>query len=287
MLVNPAEEEEFEVERGEGLAYHVHCGDGEGVVESVLAALVGGFFDEDACFGDGVVAAGHDFGGFLGVVGGDGTQLGDVEDLQGAASKGGAGVDGGAVREFRRRVGEGCCLHFFLNHAADGSDEAVFFGGGVREVVEVVEGEAHFFHFLFCLRAGAVDDAAGDVGGEERSVQLQDGDEGGDAQLAHLEDVVSVVEVVVEFFLRPVHCKARDLAVLVHDPVEVVKPPLALGEKEGDFLVLFRRQIHGSTIYNVQFLEVCRAMPGRRRKGEVQGTIYNVQFEEGCGSLDG
>lgn len=48
VLAYPAKEEEFEVEGGEGLADHVHGGDGEGVVESVLAALVGGFFDKNA-----------------------------------------------------------------------------------------------------------------------------------------------------------------------------------------------------------------------------------------------
>lgn len=240
MLVYPTEEEEFEVQGGEGLADHVHGGNGEVVVESVLAAFVGGFLDDGAGFGDGVEAAGHDFLRLFGVMGGDGSELGDVEDLEGAAAQGGGGVDGGAVGEFYVGLGEGCAFHFLFNHFSDGGEEAVFFRRGVREVVEVVKGEVHFVHFLFCFGPGAVDDAAGDVGGEEGGVQFQYGGEGGDAELADLEDVIAVVEVVVEFFLGPVHAEAPGSGVFVQNPVEVVEPPLAVGKEDGYFLVLFR-----------------------------------------------
>ena len=100
MLTNPGKEEELEVQRGEGLAHHVHGGHRERVVEAVLSAFVGGFLDDDAGFGDGVEAAGHDFRGLFGIVGGNGSQFRDMENLKGAAAQGGGGIDSGAVREF-------------------------------------------------------------------------------------------------------------------------------------------------------------------------------------------
>lgn len=245
VLVYPGEEEEFEVQRGEGLADHVHGSNRQGVVEAVLASLVGGFFDDDAGLGDGVEAAGHDFLRLFGVMGGDDSQLRDVEDLKGAAAQGGGGVDGGAVGEFYVGLGEGGAVHLVLDHFSDGGKEAVFFRGVIREVVEVVKGEVHFVHFFLGFRSSAVDDAAGDVGGEEGGVEFQYGGEGGDAELAHFQDVIAVVEVVMEVFLRPVHVKALNSGVLVQNPVQVVDPPFAVGKEGGYFLVLFRGEFHG------------------------------------------
>lgn len=163
-----------------------------------------------------------------------------MKDLEGASAQGGACVNGGTVGEVGVGIGEGNACHFLFDHAADGGDHAFCLRGGVGEIVEVVEGEVHFIHFLFRLGACAVDDAAGDVGGEEGSIEFQECGEGGDAELADFEDVVAGMEMVVEFFLRPVHGETADKAVLIHDPVEVVEPPLAVGEEEGDFLILLR-----------------------------------------------
>ncbi len=244
MLTNPGKEEESEVQRGEGLAHHVHGGHRERVVEAVLASFVGGFLDDDAGFGDGVEAAGHDFRGLFGIVGGNGSQFRDMENLKGAAAQGGGGIDSGAVREFDIGLGEGRPFHLVLDQGADQGDEAVPFRGVFRKVVQVVESEVHLVHLLFRLRASAVDDAAGDVGGEEGGVQLQDGGKGGDAELAHFQDVVAVVELVVEFFLRPIHTETLEQPLLINDPVEVVETPLAVIEQRLDFLVLFRSQFH-------------------------------------------
>ena len=151
MLVYPTEEEEFEVQGGEGLADHVHGGNGEVVVESVLAAFVGGFLDDGAGFGDGVEAAGHDLLRLFGVMGGDGSELGDVEDLKGAAAQGGGGVDGGAVGNFTsdwvKAVPFISSLIIF-----DGGEEAqpsAGASGGSREVKKAAV--LHFVHFLSAL----------------------------------------------------------------------------------------------------------------------------------------
>ena len=71
----PWEEEEFEVQWGEGVADVVHGGEEQLVVDAPFAAFVGGFEVEVAVGGYAGEGAGLDFGGADGVMSGDGAEF--------------------------------------------------------------------------------------------------------------------------------------------------------------------------------------------------------------------
>ena len=89
----------------------------------------------------------------------------------------------------------------------------------------MVEGEFDFGEFCFSVRHGAVYDAGAEVWGEDAGVQDEDGDEGGDAELAYFEDVVAGVAVFVEVQLRPVGFETDGSPCFVGYPVKVGEPP--------------------------------------------------------------
>lgn len=184
--------------------------------------------------------AGLDFSGADGVVCSDGAELGDVEHLESVASVGTADVDGGAVGEGDFFLPEGSERdsiiilldgEMFLELSAEGSELAVEWGWVVRQVVEVLVSEGDFAEFFLCLREGAVDNAGVEIFGEEAGIEDEEGEVSGDAELADLENVVAGVAVAVEVLLRPVEAKADGVAVFVGYKVEVIEPPLLVGEE--------------------------------------------------------
>lgn len=222
------------------------------VVEAVAAAFVGGFQQNDAALVDGVEGARDGFFRLGGVMDGDGAEFGDVEELVCAATKRGPGVDGGAVREGGFGGAYVAAFHFFLEPCADEGDLFVFVRGVLRKVVEVVVGEFDFGELLFGLWCGTVYYSGCVVGGKEAHVEDEQGGVCGEAKLACLEDVVVVVEAAVDFLLRPVEAEAVDFAFFVDDVVEVVQPPVTVGEEGFECGVLFRCQLHNQfSILNV------------------------------------
>lgn len=162
-----------------------------------------------------------------------------MEELEGAAAVGGSDGDFRAVGKddvasvecgFACEVGRGVAVDFdgvfCFEECADGGKFSVFRGGVWREVVEVAEGEGDFVEFCFSVRESAVDDACPEVVCEEAGVQDEDGDVGGDAELANFEDVVAAVGGGVEVVLSPVEAEALEVAVFVGNPVEVVESPV-------------------------------------------------------------
>lgn len=151
----PGVEVEFEVERGKFLRRAgevVHGGDELVVVLTVFAAFMRGFHEDLAVLADGGDAACDDFVGSDGVVYGDGTEFGDVEELEGAASVGGSDEDLGAVVEFEASFREdgflGVWLELLFDACADGCELCIEWRGVGWEVVEVLEGEADFGEFF-------------------------------------------------------------------------------------------------------------------------------------------
>lgn len=243
-LLYPAKEPEFGVKGCEGLADQVHCFGDEAVVEAVLSAFMGGFEDDDSALVNGVEGACDGFFRFGGVVYGDGTKFGDVDELVSAAAQGCSGVDGGAVGEFGFGGSDVAAFHFCLEPCTDEGKFFVSFRGILREVVKVVKGEFDFGEFLFGFRSGAVNDPGCVVGREQAHVQDEQGGVSGDAELAGFEYVVVVVESSVDFLLCPVEMEADDFAVFVDDMVEVVQPPFAVGQEGFQGSVLFMGQLH-------------------------------------------
>ncbi len=228
----PGEEEKFKVESGEGLADVVHGGHDEVVVLPVFAAFVGGLCEDAAVLGDRIERACDNFLGADGVVDGDVAELGDVEELEGAAAGGGGCDDGGAVGEadfvaFGGEVfdftGGGDGAEAILDEATDFGEFDVSGRGVGREVVEVIVGEGDFGDFGAGVVEFAIDDGGLEVGGEEAGVEDEEGDVGGDAELADFEDEVAGVGGVVEGELSPVHGEALKGAVFVDDPVKGIE----------------------------------------------------------------
>lgn len=144
-----------------------------------------------------------------------------MEELECAATEGGADVDAGAVVEggvFRAYV---CIFGFFLYVGSDGCESEVKRGGVFWNVVETLEGEFYFFELGFGIRQGAVNDTCFEVVGEEAGVEDEHGDEGGDAELTDFQDVVSEVLGFVELELCPVGLEADGSACFVGYPVQV------------------------------------------------------------------
>lgn len=86
--------------------------------------------------------------------------------------------------------------------------------------------EGDFCEFFFGFGEGAVDNAGMEVFVEEAGVEDEEGEVGGDAELADFEDVVAGVGVAVELLLGPVEAEADGVAVFVCYPIEVVEAPL-------------------------------------------------------------
>lgn len=144
-----------------------------------------------------------------------------MEELECATTECGPDVDAGAVEEccvFSADVG---VFGFFLYVCSDGCESEVEGGGVFGNVVEALEGEFYFFELGFGIRQGAVDDTCFEVVGEEAGVEDEHGDEGGDAELAYFEDVVSEVLGFVELELCPVGLESDSAACFVGYPVEV------------------------------------------------------------------
>lgn len=202
----PWEEEEFEVKGGERFADVVHGGQEQLVVDAPFATLMGGFEEQVSVSGDTWEGAGLDFCGTHGVVSSDGSELGDVEHLEGITSIGAANVDGGAVGEgdfFLPECGEGDSIFIlldgevFLELSAEGCELSVERGGIVGQVVQVLVREGYFAELFFGFREGAVDYASVEIFCEQAGVKDEEGKVGRDAELAHLENVVARVAVAV------------------------------------------------------------------------------------------
>lgn len=115
-------------------------------------------------------------------------------------------MDGGAVREgdfFLPECSEGDSIfvlldgEVFLELSAEGSELAVEGGGGVGQVVKVLVSEGDFAELFFGFREGAVDNASVEVFCKQAGVEDEEGEVGGDAELADFEDVVAGVAVAV------------------------------------------------------------------------------------------
>lgn len=161
----------------------------------------------------------------------DGAELGDVEELQGAATEGGADEYLGAVVKFNRLFVDGGGGGDALDGGSDIGQCAVEGSGVFGQVVEVVEGEFDFTEFCLGVWQGSVDYTCVVVRGEEAGVEHAYGHVGGDAELTDLEDVVAGVRGVVQFFLGPVHAEADEVAGFVGYPIEVVDSPLGVCEE--------------------------------------------------------
>ena len=186
---------------------------------------MGGLEENLAVEANGFLAAGADFGGALRELFRDGAKLGDVEELEGTTAEGGADVDVGAVVEdgfFCFDVG---ALGYGFDVGADFGEGDIEGRGVERDVVEVVESKLDFLQFCFRVWQGAVDDTCLEVWSEEAGVEDEEGDEGGDTELAHLQDIVAGVLGLVEFELSPVGFEADGAAGFIGNPIEVGEAP--------------------------------------------------------------
>lgn len=144
-----------------------------------------------------------------------------MEELECATTECGSDVDAGAVEEccvFSADVG---IFGFLLYVGPDGCESEVERGGVFWNVVEAFEGEFYFFELGFGIWQGAVDDTCFEVVCEEAGVEDEHGHEGGDAELADFQDVVSEVLGFVKLELCPVGLEADGSACFVGYPVQV------------------------------------------------------------------
>lgn len=161
----------------------------------------------------------------------DGAELGDVQQLQCAATEGGADEYLGAVVKFDRFFVDGGSCSQALDGGSDIGQCAVEGSGVFGQVVEVVEGEFDFPEFCLGIGQGSVDYTCVVVWCEEAGVEHAYGHVGGDAELTDLEDVVAGVRGVVQFLLSPVHAEADEVSGFVGYPIEVVDSPLGVCEE--------------------------------------------------------
>ena len=211
----PAEEMELEVEHGhwcagiaQGLRLLAH------VVERALPALGGGFDDDDVSGPDRVEGAGPDLPCHLRLAGGDLAVLGNVEDLQGAATVRGADIHPAAVGPLQGLLGVG-----------DQRD------GGLDRFRQAVVGEPDLVELLLRVGEGDVDDTGLGVRRPQTGVEDEHGDQRREPALPVLEDDVQPPHCFPKARLALVHPERHNLAGLVGDPVQIVHAPVAIGEQ--------------------------------------------------------
>ena len=227
----PREEVELVVERGERFAYVLHSRFNLLVVDTGLASFVRGLEEYEAFGADGFLTSGDDFRGADGVVTRDGTELGDVQQLHGAASQGCTDENLRPVVKLHGFFVYGGSCSQALDGGADLGQRAVLWRGVFRQVVEVVEGELYFPELCLGIGQGSVDYTRVVVRGEEAGIQHANGHVCGDAELAHFEYVVTGVCGVVQFLLSPVHAESDEASGFVGYPIKVVYSPLGVCEE--------------------------------------------------------
>lgn len=166
-VIEPGEEVELGIKRSEGFADAGHGFFHHLVIGAGFATFVGGLEEDEAFDADGFLTAGADFAGSLRELLGYGAELGDVEELEGATTEGGADVDVGAVEEGGFLGFNFGALGGVFNFGTDFCESVVERGRVGRQEVQMLEGEFDFFEFGFGIWQGAVYDAGFEVVVEE------------------------------------------------------------------------------------------------------------------------
>lgn len=74
------------------------------------------------------------------------------------------------------------------------------------------------------------DGAGADIPVEDAGIKHEDLDEGGQTELAGLQQHVEIMHLFEKRHLRPVHLEPDAPARFVGDPVEIVQPPAPVGK---------------------------------------------------------
>ena len=151
----------------------------------------------------------------------------NVQKLKCAAAEGCARRDPAPIGEGYSRFGW-LGLNLPFDESPQFGQGDIFFRGIIGRIIQALVGQIDFADFPCPIHQGFVDDAAMEIGPEQAHVQHQHGHIRGNAQLAGLQDVIPVPQLLMQFLLGPIQPEPLHEAILVDNPVEVIQPPHAV-----------------------------------------------------------